>query len=182
MVDKKKGKIKEEKKEAAGKNTNKLIWLFALVLLGLVTAGLFQKFFGTFLSKITEGVVEVGKTEQEATASSKEQEFLFETQKELPEDFPDNFPVYPGSILINSGFVEGNEIKAFSAVWESKDAVEEVTSYYQKELTALGWEVDLTSEDDNSATFSFGKAGISGFVGIAAEEAKTVIAATLGIK
>jgi hypothetical protein len=182
MLDKKRGKVKGEKKEAVGKKTTKLIWLFLLVLLGLVTAGLFQRFLGTFLSRTREGVGEVEKSGQEVTASSKEQEFLFETQEELPEDFPDNFPIYPGSILTSSGSVEGKEVKAFSVVWETKDAVEEVASYYQKELIALGWKIELTSGNNDSATLSFEKDEVVGFVGIAAEEAKTVIAATLGIK
>lgn len=103
--------------------------------------------------------------------------------EELPEDFPESFPVYKNASLENSWTAQGNTTKGISVVWMTDDSVADVNKFYQESLESNSWQIVSEYEAEGSNTISFEKEGTSGFIGITrGEEGKTLISVTMGIE
>lgn len=103
-------------------------------------------------------------------------------ERELPESFPKDFPTYPEATLVNSWTATGNTTEGVSVVWQTPDSLSIVSEYYQGELEKSGWTAIVNKEGD-SATITFEKDKVSGFIGITKGEGDiTVISVTLGIE
>ena len=101
----------------------------------------------------------------------------------LPSPFPQDFPIYPGSVLTSSWTSEGKDKKGFSLVWESSDKLYEIYSFYKTELPNRDWKVTSLIEDKNSYTINFEKSNLFGFIGILNEAGvKTIISVTIASK
>lgn len=104
------------------------------------------------------------------------------TSDELPDGFPDTFPVYQSAQLENSWEARGNTTKGISVVWTTEDPVDSVYEFYNTNLISNSWEIISEYKEQESNTITFQKEGISGFVGITrGEESRTLISVTMGI-
>lgn len=100
---------------------------------------------------------------------------------ELPEDFPENFPIYPGAEIKESFLSQDQESSAFSVIWQTTDSVETVGRYYDQELAAEGWDVNDVAEDAGAIVFSFSQGDFTGFAAIDSLEAgEVVISVSMG--
>lgn len=105
-----------------------------------------------------------------------------ETQGELPQFFPDDFPVYENASLQNNWTTQSEKVTGVSVAWETSDLPTQVFNFYFTELQSRGYTVEVLSQTSNSYTLSLEKDNVSGFVGITLAESKTVISVTVGIK
>lgn len=105
-----------------------------------------------------------------------------ENEQNLPESFPEGFPVYTDAFIDSSWSTDSGNISGTSVVWVTDDRPSQIFDYYKRELALAGFSYD-TVEADESYTLSFEKQEISGFVGITeGEEGRTVISVTVGIR
>lgn len=175
---------KEEKTEKKEEKTEKksvlLLTILAVVVVAAVVAG--KAIYEKLLSKTTGEVVEVDEEGGKVTVKSGETEFSFEEGGELPENFPEDFPIYSGAKLTSSWTTQAEGKDGISLIWETEDSMEEVSGYYKRELVDAGWKVGLSTEAEETITMGFEKDSSSGFLGITTEEGKTIISLTLGIE
>lgn len=197
MAEEEKKEKKTEKKteKKAEKETkpksNKLVLLLAILAVVVVAAVVVGRFvysrvketvFESFLSKTTGKEVEIDEEGEKVTVKSGETEFSFEEGGELPENFPEDFPIYSKAKLTSSWTAQAEEKDGISLIWETEDSMEEVSAYYKRELVDAGWKVGLSTEAEETITMGFEKDSSSGFLGITTEEGKTIISLTLGIE
>lgn len=100
----------------------------------------------------------------------------------LPDNFPKDFPVYPGSKVTSAA--SGSEKGEGSTFWvsfTSGDSVDKISSYYTSELAKNGWETEGTYQSDEGATQSVTKGSWSGTVAVMREsdDTETTIAVML---
>lgn len=183
--EKKKEKKTEKETKPKSKQTLPLIILAAIIVAILVGRFVYQRakgsILGTFLSKTTGESVDIDQEGEKVSIKSEEGEISFQEGGELPENFPKDFPIYPGAKLAGSWTASSEETEGVSLIWETSDSINKVTDYYKEKLTELGWESSFTSETEDSMTLMFEKDDTSGFVGITTEDSKTVISLTLGL-
>ena len=103
------------------------------------------------------------------------------TLKEQGENFPSDFPLFPGAVLIDSSEIESAQGKGFSIIWETSNPFPEVADYYRAQLTEKGWLITSSFEKEESFTFTFEKEKVKGFLGVTANNGKTVVSATIGV-
>jgi hypothetical protein len=100
----------------------------------------------------------------------------------LPEEFPDDFPIYQSAELTDSWTTQSDNINGMSFVWKTKDTPQAVFGFFQKGLGVASYDYKVVSEEDSSYTISFEKDKAAGFVGITEAEGQTTISVTMGIK
>lgn len=181
----------EEKKEPKGKS-NKTIIIIVVAVIALVVLGLIgrmvqrriaQGMAGSFLSAMTGGKVGVSTDKNKVTLKSDEGEFSFQEGGKLPEEFPSDFPIYPGAKITSSWTSSGDDAKGISVVWETNDSPDKVANYYKSSIESKGWKTTASFSSEGTTTYSFEKGESTGFVGIAkGEEGKTTISVTIGVK
>lgn len=188
---KKEKETKEKVEKETKPKSNKLVLflaILAVIIVAAVVAGRFiyrrakESVLGTFLSKTTGETVEVEEGGGKVTVTSEEGEFSFEEGGELPDNFPEDFPIYPGAKLTSSWTAQAEEKEGISLVWETSDSMEEVSEYYKEELASSGWKVGFSTEAEDTITMGFEKGDSSGFLGITTEEGKTIVSLTLGVE
>lgn len=70
------------------------------------------------------------------------------TRAELPEDFPEDFPVYPQAKLIaTESLATTGTVKT---TWTSSDSSEAIEGYYQERLSSLNWQIATPFPTDPS--------------------------------
>ena len=185
---KKKAKTKEKVKEKEGsdKKVPVLAILIAVVIFASIIGGIFIQKAKNFIkgdafSRLTKGVVDIGKDGEKVSVTTEEGDFVFEEEGELPNEFPSDFPIYPEAKLISSWLADGETTDGLSLIWETEDTFSKVSNYYENELEKANWTLSFTSETEDSTTFAFEKNGSRGFIGIVFEESKVVISLTLGM-
>lgn len=92
-------------------------------------------------------------------------------QEKIPDTFPKDFPIYPGAKP--AGTMSGADKKQEVGFWlmlTTKDAVEKVDAYYQKELKANGWTAGQSFAVKGSSTVTVSKGDLAGSVTIAGDE------------
>jgi len=100
----------------------------------------------------------------------------------LPNNFPQDFPVFPGSSLVAAKSAK-DKVEGISAIWETKEGVENVASFYEINFKNLNWNYEVSSQDINFTAFKIAKDNIQGFIGITkGKEDVVVITVALGIK
>lgn len=162
------------------KKSNKTLVIISIVFIVLVLLGIVGRIIQR---RIAQSGGEINLGSNKVTYKSNEGDFTFEEGGKLPSGFPSDFPVYPGARLTSSWTAGGENSKGTSVVWESSDAVSKITDYYQKELVVKGWKITATFNQGDSATYSFEKDKVSGFVGVAkGDSGKSDISATIGEK
>lgn len=172
-------KVAEERKEElTSKRTSRLP-----IIVGIVIVLLVSLVGGVYLFGRRGLPVEVEKEKLNVSGVSKEGEFSIGKGGQLPDNFPADFPIYPGSDILSSWSADGNGTQGQAIVWQTADSEEKVSDYFKKELESSGWKISSSFEAEGSRTITFEKAETTGFVGITAgEEGKTAIAVTVGIR
>lgn len=188
---------KEEVKETGTKKVNKNLWVIIIVaiaiLVGLSLLGkyLYQKIAekaaGTFLSKVTGQNVDIGSNGKDITVKTKEGDLKINSGGSLPDSFPKDFPVYPGTTLTGSfsasGTGDDKDSKGTSIVWETGDDAAKVGAFYKTELPKAGYTILSDYSQDDATTLTFENDSVSGFIGVGTgNEGKTTISVTVGTK
>jgi hypothetical protein len=179
---------KEQAPEKTKKKTSRVLLYIVLAVFLLIASGGY--FVGRNSSWLTHGIIsslfkKTGTEEEngQVTYKGDEGEFSYNQGGELPEDFPKDFPIYPGAKLTSSWTAQGEETRGVSIVWETQDSPEEVSDYFKNQLELSGWKITSSFSQGGSVNYSFEKDNVSGFIGIArAEEGKTTLSLTLGVK
>lgn len=98
----------------------------------------------------------------------------------IPEDFPNDFPIYPEADLTDSWSAKGVTSSAISVIWETQDEQEVVTDFYRESLLDQEWEIKSDLVSTASAAISFAKDDLEGFVGVVTGASSTTISVTIG--
>lgn len=86
---------------------------------------------------------------------------------EVPDTFPKDFPLYPGAKVTSSlSGAESGESNGFWLTLSTPDALDKVTAYYKKELTASGWGMESTFSANDTTTQGIKKGSWQGSVSI----------------
>jgi hypothetical protein len=100
----------------------------------------------------------------------------------LPNEFPDDFPVYPQATLKDSWSSDGSSVLAMSVVWETDASSQEIANFYRSELSAMGWKEVSSFTTADSDTLTFNKNNTDGYIAVAKSSGFNTISVTLGIK
>lgn len=101
----------------------------------------------------------------------------------IPDTFPKDFPVYPGSKVTSSLSGTGTEEKnGFWLTLTTQDAFDKVAAYYKTNLKSNGWKTSSTLETATNLTLAVGKGTLEGTltVGREADAKETTILIILG--
>jgi hypothetical protein len=150
-----------------------LLIIIILIILGIV-------FSGQILKKLISGAItqKTGVVIQNLPSGSgltytdpKTGATLNINNNKVPDNFPKDFPVYPGS-NITSSWTANN----FELTLTTQDSLDKVSSYYKNKLEENGWKQELTTA--NSWVVSKGK--LTGFLSITTDKEKTSVIIILG--
>lgn len=101
--------------------------------------------------------------------------------KNLPDNFPEDFPIYPGSSITSSFENKGVTKLGQSVTWETEGKSTDVLEYLQSELDKNEWNVDVNKDNPNIVNFS--KVNTQGFLIVTVlPEGKVSITAALSLK
>jgi hypothetical protein len=166
-----------------------------LVLAGIIMtiAGkvIFSKFGAGLLQKGIETKTGVkmdltGGKEGISFTDSKTGEKVSIGEQKIPDNFPKDFPIYPGSKPTGtmSGSNSQKDSIGFWVVFSTDDSIDKVKAFYDKEFKAKGWAVDNTMTIDKSATWGISKGTLAGtaVAGVGDNEKGTAITVMLGSK
>jgi len=82
-----------------------------------------------------------------------------EGAKTLPKEFPSDFPLFPGAALTSTwSMAVAGQGQSFILAWSTDTSPEDVAAYFEKELTAQGWEKSLFSASGNMTVLQFQRA------------------------
>ena len=190
QIEVKEESVKEEapKSGAKGSKLPLILVVLAIVLIGAYLLGrVISRKVGEFLagrvlSGVTGGNVKVGNEGGSLTFENEEGKISFEEGGSLPDNFPGDFPVYPGAKIASTFTTTTEGKEGNSVVWETGDSFETVSVFYKTNLDAKGWKTTASFNQDQSATTTFEKEGWAGFMGVTAAEGKTTISVTIGVK
>jgi hypothetical protein len=163
--------------------------LLAIVGFGLSIAGkvLLSKFGGDLVKKGIEsktGLKVDNKGNTVSFTDSKTGESVNFGEQKMPENFPKDFPLYPGAKF--TGSLTGNNKKAdtqgFWIIMSTPDALTKVKAFYTANLDKSGWVIDNTMNLNEMTTWTVKKATLGGGVTVTrgANDKETTITITLG--
>jgi hypothetical protein len=101
---------------------------------------------------------------------------------ELPKELPSDFPIPEDSQVVNYSTKKTESIVGTSIILNSKLTISDLTKYYESEFQMLGWEYSLEQGADNFTSFTFKKDNYKGFLGLANDEAGSIISVTIRSK
>lgn len=103
------------------------------------------------------------------------------TGGDIPDSFPDDFPVYDGADELGGSSFEQDGDEAVNGIWETDDSLEDVAAFYESELEDGDWISDGTFNSSGTTTISFVNegAGKSGGILLAEADGKTTITVTI---
>ena len=95
----------------------------------------------------------------------------------IPESFPSDFPLYPGSRLESARNVERGAVSWASEtiILSSDDGVSEVVEFYERELPERGWAVMARTAVDDQVTTSFKKDRQVAVIGVSRDTKRTLV-------
>lgn len=102
------------------------------------------------------------------------------TSNKLPNDFPSDFPVYPGAKVVGSIKGDQKGLQGFFVTWETGDQVDKVTAFYKKEFEKGPWKSESTLESGDTVILGAKKVGKTAALTIGRADNKTTIAVFLG--
>jgi hypothetical protein len=164
--------------------------LLMLVGIGISIAGrvIFSKFGANLVKQGIESKTGVkidtsGKNGALSLTDSKTGESVNIGDQKIPDNFPKDFPIYPGAKP--SGSLSGNNQKeqsqGFWIVLQSNDNLDKVKSFYADALTKNGWTIDNTMTINDMSTYTVKKGNLSGGVTVSRgkDDKQTTITVTL---
>jgi hypothetical protein len=149
-----------------------------------------------FLSKIGSTIVQKGienRTGLKVDTSKGKEGLSITDQKtgakvnlgaqEIPQDFPKDFPIYPGSKPTGSLSGGNKKEQGFWMMLTTSDDYSKVEAYYTNALQKSGWSTEETIRIGNSVTWKVGKDAYEGSVMVSQEKAdkETGILIILGL-
>ncbi len=153
------GNEQEEQQPVSSNNSNKkalkivLIVLAVLIVLGILGTVLlgffFQKLGETAFEKATDSNIEV--TDDGVNIETEEGSFT--SQAELPDDFPEEVPLFEPAEIISSTSQKREGSSSFSVAFNTEADVQEVKEFYEQELESGGWETTSTSTFNNNTHY-----------------------------
>lgn len=189
MAENQKEKEKETPEAPAKKESNNSLLIVLAVVVGLLilyVAG--SRILGGVGRKVSEKAVEeaierAADGKAQVDISSEQERVTIETEEgaitigtdELPENFPSNFPTYPGAKVSSTASSQEQVTVAFT----TSDSVEKVGAFYLDKLASSDWEIKETATLANSVVFGVEKAESGGAVIINSSEEGTVITISL---
>ena len=72
---------------------------------------------------------------------------LMEGKGELPSDFPDDVPQYPGSKVTEA---RGTLDAGIAVTFDSPDSIETITKFYEDSLAAMGWQTQTQPTEEGT--------------------------------
>lgn len=101
----------------------------------------------------------------------------------MPDNFPKDFPVYPGAKVTSS--LSGGQTDKGNGFWltlSTPDALDKVTAFYKTSFAANGWTVEASYTGSGTTTQTVKKGTMSGSVSIMREDgaSETQIVIVLG--
>ncbi len=158
---------------------NKKYLVGAIVLVGLIVVGAragLMKSSTTLDTKETEekSIDDVTVTTDQGTWS---------TSDKLPNDFPADVPVYPGS-TVQGSLAAGQDTSSEGHYvgLQTADSVDDVAKWYKGEIAKQGWKIQADATVNGTSVLSAEKSGRIATVTIATESGKTIIALVVANK
>ncbi len=164
-----------------------LITLGSCLVLGVIVfvgAGfLAKKAIETGGGKLAEKIIEQGLGKDVDANIDKDnfeikgKDGSFSTSKKLPDNFPSDVPVYPGSQVESSLKATGNDqvSESVTVSLSTSDSYEKVVNFYKSQLPTNGWNVTATYEAGDSFTTTGEKGNRSLYVTVGGQEGKITI-------
>ena len=89
---------------------------------------------------------------------------------ELPDGFPDDFPIYDGATVDSASSIAADGDTTFYVNLVSKDAVGDVYDWYKEEFGSSGWEIKsdvmMSGDGQDSAMLSVEKGSMTGTLSV----------------
>ncbi len=128
--------------------------------------------------------VSVDKEGKKVKIKTKEGEAEIESgEQELPDGFPDDFPIYEDSTIKNGSKMTANEQITYQVYLETEDEASAAADFYKKELPDSGYPIENSFETNDTFTYTVKNSeGIEGNVTIGSQTGKTSIIITLNTK
>lgn len=129
------------------------------------------------------GKVKVDTEKGRVEVETEEGKAEFEAGKgvELPEGFPEDFPIYENSELVQKVKVDNQGKEGYMLLFRSKDSVKSVADWYNRNLKNRGFKITFTIEQDDTVSLSFREASgkYEGSVQVVSSEEGSEIAVTI---
>jgi hypothetical protein len=107
-------------------------------------------------------------------------------EQKIPDNFPKDFPVYPGSKPTGtlSGSNTQKDSTGFWVIFTSTDPLAKVAAYYGTQLKSNGWTIENTMNIDKTSSWTISKGLLAGTVMVGEGDNKTgtMITVMLGSK
>lgn len=96
----------------------------------------------------------------------------------IPDNFPKDFPVYPGSSVTSSLTGDGQKQDGFWLTLTTKDVISTVVSFYKQNLELNGWKI-VEATGENGTNWAVSKDKLSGYINISQTQELTSIVIVL---
>ncbi len=180
--------IKEEPSSSSQNKTVKIVLIIigVFVLLGIVGALLFgwvaTRIGTSIFEEATNGSVEVN--DDGIRFSNDDSEFeIGGSDRELPQDFPTEVPIYEPAELTTSSRMSQGEETVWSATFKTTDSQRNVNDFYETVLEQNNWgtEASFQSDDLNNISASNESAQLQLQVSILFDESDNTTGITLTV-
>ncbi len=164
-------------------------FLAVMLAVALVATALVAGGCGTIAKKTVEGAtgVKVDDNGDSVTIKSDDgtESTISTDEGKLADDFPDNVPVYDGTISDSTSFSSGG-VSQWTTKVTTADSIDDVQAFYVQRLEAEGWKItfdlDSTTEDDRTVAYGAELDDLSLTVTIAAPDGTTEVTILVGTK
>ena len=106
----------------------------------------------------------------------------YSTNGKIPDSFPKDFPILTSSQITNSWKTTNSKTNGCSLIVSDKASLTDVFDFYKNNLPQNEWKINNQTKSDSSATLSFEKNNMTGFIGFVVQNGQTVYSITLGSK
>lgn len=161
--------------------------LLALVLLASFGSWVTAKLVGFGLKKAAEtagyidgSAIKIGEDGTIVFTAESGERAAITGGKEMPPDFPSDFPVASGLSVESAATADTPDGKLFTVVWEARGDASAALAFYERELPARGWTIDQRIGSGDGTTLFFSRpAGDDeedgGWIGFGTDERTSVI-------
>src|SRR5258708_217633 len=91
----------------------------------------------------------------------------------MPNGFPSDFPVYPGSRLTHASQVTANGQTSWGMEWETRDTAAAVQTFYMSKLNQGDWTIPYSSSDNGAYSAIFTRKSNSRDAGLLTVQAES---------
>ena len=133
---------------AIKKNATKKILIIAGIIVLILAVGGFVAAKFAF-QKINTLVPGLGISKDGSSINSPDGTLKLSNSNKVPDDWPNDIPIYPGSKVVNSFIMNQDPAKGGSGIVlniNTDDGLQAVRDYYKKELISNGWQIDQDNE------------------------------------